>query len=140
MPSDSQPASPGTRPAADGTDASRLDRDVVIVPAATVDGADAYPGLLRRVLAYNDRLMLVEHVMEKGSVFPRHSHPHEQLAYLVSGRVRVQAGDETFEAGPGDSFVVRGGIEHQVWALERSVALDVFTPHREDYVEWADGR
>ncbi|AOS62812.1 cupin domain-containing protein [Actinoalloteichus hymeniacidonis] len=118
----------------------RIDADVVITPAAGVDGAEAFPGLLRRVLAYNDRLMLVEHVMEEGSVFPRHSHPHEQLAYLVSGRVRVVAGDETFEAGPGDSFVVRGGVEHQVWALERSVALDVFTPFREDYVEWVDGR
>ncbi|GAA1441986.1 cupin domain-containing protein [Nocardiopsis tropica] len=111
--------------------------DVVIVASADVEPRIAFPDLTRRVLAHNDKLMLVEHVMEKGSVFPRHSHPHEQLAYLVSGHIRVVAGGRTFEAGPGDSFVVKGGVEHQVWALEKSVALDVFTPHREDYVEWA---
>lgn len=100
-------------------------------------GRVAFPNLTRRVLAHNDKLMLVEHVMEAGSVFPLHSHPEEQLAYLVSGRIRVRAGDEEFEAVAGDSFVVRGGVEHQVVALERSVALDIFTPSRADYEEWA---
>jgi quercetin dioxygenase-like cupin family protein len=106
----------------------------MIVPASEVQGSEAFPGLTRRVLAHNENLMLTEHTMEKGSVFPRHSHPHDQLAYLVSGHIRVLAGDQEFEAGPGDSFVLRGGIEHQVWALERSVALDIFTPLREDYL------
>ena len=45
-------------------------------------------------------------------------------------------GDYTFEGRAGDSFVVRGGIEHQVWAIEESVALDIFTPVREDYLEF----
>lgn len=67
-------------------------------------------------------------------MFPRHSHPHNQLAYLVSGHIRVSAGDESFEAHAGDSFVLHGGVEHQVWALEESVALDIFTPLREDYL------
>jgi quercetin dioxygenase-like cupin family protein len=34
----------------------------------------------------------------------------------------------------GDSFVVRGGIEHQATALADAVVLDVFTPCREDYL------
>lgn len=96
----------------------------------------AFENLERKVHAFNDKLMLTEHHMAKGSVFPRHSHPHEQLAYLVSGHIRVVCGDYTFEGRAGDSFVVRGGIEHQVWALEESVALDIFTPVREDYLEF----
>ena len=96
----------------------------------------AFENLERKVHAFNDKLMLTEHHMAKGSVFPRHSHPHEQLAYLVSGHIRVSCGDYTFEGRAGDSFVVRGGIEHQVWALEESVALDIFTPVREDYLEF----
>ncbi|MEW1758362.1 cupin domain-containing protein [Streptomyces cyaneofuscatus] len=111
-------------------------KDLVIVKGADVTGREAFDNLTRRVLAYNDKLMLVEHVMEQGSVFPLHSHPHEQLAYLVSGHIRVRAGGEEFEAVAGDSFVVKGGIEHQVHAIERSVALDIFTPYREDYAEW----
>lgn len=111
--------------------------DVVTVRGADVVGAPAFENLTRRVLANNDRLMLVEHVMEAGSVFPLHSHPHEQLAYLVSGHIRVWAGDQEFEAVAGDSFVVRGGVEHKVHAIEKSVALDIFTPGRDDYLEWA---
>lgn len=108
--------------------------DVMIVRASEPDISRPFDGLTRRVLAYNQRLMLVEHTMEQGSVFPWHQHPHDQLAYLVSGHVRVQCGDTTFEARAGDSFVLRGGIDHRVVALEQSVALDVFTPVREDYL------
>jgi quercetin dioxygenase-like cupin family protein len=108
--------------------------EIVVVRGRDVEPVLAFANLHRRVLAFNDALMLAEHVMGEGAVFPRHSHPHQQLAYLVSGRIRVFCGGETFEATAGDSFVLRGGVEHEVHALERSVALDIFTPYREDYV------
>ena len=92
------------------------------------------PGLRRRVLAHNDSLMIVHHEMDLGWVGTRHSHPHHQAVYVVSGRLKVARGAETFEVGAGGSFVVDGGVEHQAWALEPSVVLDVFTPAREDYV------
>ena len=114
--------------------------DLVVVPHADAPSFPAFENLTRKVLATNDKLMLVEHTMEEGSVFPRHQHPHEQLAYLVSGHIRVQVGGESgqiFEARGGDSFVLKGGVDHQVWAIERSVALDIFTPMREDYLEHA---
>ncbi len=111
---------------------------LVVVRTADVTGREAFPNLTRRVLAYNDKLMAVEHTMGKDSVFPAHTHPHEQLAYLISGHIRVRCGDQTFEAVTGDSFVVRGGVEHQVVALEDSVALDLFTPCREDFVAWVN--
>jgi quercetin dioxygenase-like cupin family protein len=113
--------------------------DLVRVLNSDVEPLIAFPNLTRRILAYNDKLMVVEHVMEEGSVFPRHVHPHEQLAYLISGHIQVMVGDyEPFEAKAGDSFVVRGGVEHQVVALKRSIALDVFTPYREDFIEWLE--
>jgi quercetin dioxygenase-like cupin family protein len=92
------------------------------------------PGLLRRVLAHNENMMLVDHHMENGWVGTRHSHPHDQLVYVISGRLRFQCGDQSFEGGAGDSFILRGGVEHQAWALEPSHVLDVFTPYREDYL------
>jgi quercetin dioxygenase-like cupin family protein len=92
-------------------------------------------GLSRQVLAYNDQLMLVRHLMQKGWVGARHSHPHEQLVYIIRGHLRFSAGDSAFEARSGDSFVVPGGMEHQASALEESEVLDVFTPFREEYAE-----
>jgi quercetin dioxygenase-like cupin family protein len=52
------------------------------------------------------------------------------MAYVVSGRLRVRVGDEEFEVARGDSFVVRGGVEHQATALEPSHVIDVFAPYR----------
>ena len=92
------------------------------------------PGLTRRVGVYNDKLFLAEHRMEKGWVGSRHSHPHEQIVYIVSGHLRVTCGVETFDVKAGESFVVRGGVEHQASAIEASVVIDVFTPCRLDYL------
>jgi quercetin dioxygenase-like cupin family protein len=93
------------------------------------------PKLERRILAHNDKLMLVEHRMERSWAGARHSHPHDQAVYVISGHLRFLCGDEAFEAQAGDSFVVRGGVEHQAWAIEASVVLDAFTPTREDYLQ-----
>jgi quercetin dioxygenase-like cupin family protein len=93
------------------------------------------PGLTRLIGAHNEKLFLAEHRMDQGWVGAAHSHPHEQMAYVVSGRLRVRAGAETFEASTGDSFVIRGGVEHQASAIEPSVVIDVFTPSREDYLK-----
>ena len=91
-------------------------------------------GLLRRVLAHNEKMMLVEHRMESTWVGARHSHPHDQMVYVIKGRLQFYCGQEEFEACAGDSFVLRGGIEHSARALEAATVLDVFTPYREDYV------
>jgi quercetin dioxygenase-like cupin family protein len=91
---------------------------------------DPEPGLLRRFGAGNSKISLAEHFMDQGWVGAAHSHPHDQMAYVVSGRLRIRAGDLEFEVAQGDSFVVRGGVEHQATALEPSHVIDIFTPCR----------
>lgn len=91
------------------------------------------PGMKRQVLAHTDQLMLVRHYFEKDWVGARHSHPHHQLVYVVSGSIRVDIDGKSFDVHAGDSFVVDGNVEHQASALEPSEVLDVFTPVREDY-------
>ena len=108
--------------------------DVVFTPAGKVRSSSPEPGLSRLVGAFNDKLFLAEHRMEKGWIGTAHSHRHDQMAYVISGHLSIRAGEEMFEARAGDSFVIRGGVEHQARALEPSVVIDVFTPCREDYV------
>ena len=91
------------------------------------------PGMRRHVLAHTDQLMLVRHYFENGWVGARHSHPHHQLVYVISGSIRVDIDGKVFDVHAGDSFVVDGDVEHQASALEPSEVLDVFTPVREDY-------
>ncbi|MBZ5575558.1 MAG: cupin domain-containing protein [Acidobacteriia bacterium] len=108
--------------------------DVVDVANAEARESHPEPGLTRRVGAYNEKLFLAEHRMQKGWIGTAHHHPHDQMAYVVSGHLRITAAGRMFDARAGDSFVVRGGIEHQASALEPSVVIDVFTPCREDYL------
>ena len=91
------------------------------------------PGMRRQVLAHTDQLMLVRHYFENGWVGARHSHPHHQLVYVISGSIRVDIDGKVFDVRAGDSFVIDGDVEHQASALEPSEVLDVFTPVREDY-------
>ena len=107
---------------------------LVVMTAADAHPSLPEPGLTRTVGAYNDKLFLAEHRMEKGWVGSAHSHPHEQLVYVISGHLRVACAGRTFDARAGDSFVVRGGLQHQASALEPSHVIDVFTPCRSDYL------
>ena len=92
------------------------------------------PGLTRRTLAYNDKLFLAEHQMVKGWAGAMHSHPHDQIVYIVRGHLNVSCQGKCFELRTGDTFVVRGGVQHGASALEDSLVIDVFTPCREDYI------
>jgi quercetin dioxygenase-like cupin family protein len=90
-------------------------------------------GLRRQVMSHSDKMMLVRHRMVKGWVGAKHSHPHEQMVFVLSGRIVFEHPGGRFEAGPGESFLVPGGVEHQAWSLEDCEVLDIFTPSREDY-------
>ncbi len=91
------------------------------------------PGLKRQVMSWSPSMMLVRHTMEKGWEGARHSHPHEQLVYVVKGHLAFEHPGGRFEFKTGDSFLVPGDVAHQAFALEDSEVLDVFTPYREDY-------
>jgi quercetin dioxygenase-like cupin family protein len=95
---------------------------------------NALPGIRFKALAHGTRTLSTEFRLKKGSVIPRHSHPHEQTGYLVSGALRFTVGDEVFDAMPGDCWCVEGGVEHEAVVLEDSVAIEVFSPVREEYL------
>lgn len=103
--------------------------------AHSEDGYEpALPGIDRRTLAHGAATLLTEFRMQGGAVLPRHAHPYEQTGYLVRGRLRLTVGEETFEAGPGDGWCIPAGVEHGAEVLERSIAIEVFSPVREDYL------
>lgn len=109
--------------------------DIRLVEIKDIPVFSPEAGLSRQVLAYTSKLMVVRHLMEKGWNGARHSHPHEQLVYVLRGHIRFNSGNTSFDARAGSTFVVPGGIEHQASAIEESEVLDVFTPFREDYAE-----
>jgi quercetin dioxygenase-like cupin family protein len=92
------------------------------------------PGVRQKTLVYGSRTMMVEFLLAKESRLPLHSHPHEQIGYLVSGAMALTIDGERHEVRPGDSWCIPGGTEHGAEAHEETVAVEVFSPLREDYI------
>ena len=99
------------------------------------DGYDlASAGIKRKTLVYGERTLMTEFVLRRGSVLPAHAHPHEQTGYLVEGRILLSIGTEQFDMQPGDSWCIPSGVEHGGEVMEDAVAVEVFSPVREDYL------
>lgn len=106
---------------------------IQVIPSKAEGMSNPEPGLSRQVMCYSPSMMLVRHTMKKGWIGTKHSHPHEQMVYIVSGGIRFEYPGGVFECKTGDSFIVPGGVEHQASAFADSEVLDIFTPMREDY-------
>ncbi|QWV94337.1 cupin domain-containing protein [Geomonas oryzisoli] len=92
------------------------------------------PGIRQKTLVHGEKTLMVEFLLDKGALLPVHSHPHEQTGYLVSGRIRLSIGENKQEVLPGDSWCIAGGAEHNAEILEDSVAIEVFSPVRKEYL------
>ncbi len=107
---------------------------MALVHGKDVDGYEMFPGVVRKVVNHGERTMLLELRMSKGAVVPAHQHPHEQIGYVFSGKVEFRLGDKTEVLGPGDSWLAPGNVEHTLTVIEDCVAVDIFSPIREDYL------
>jgi quercetin dioxygenase-like cupin family protein len=94
---------------------------------------EAVPGVERRVLACGQDIMVVQFTIQAGAEVPAHTHPHEQVGHIVSGRMHFRIGDEVREIGPGDGYSVPGGVVHGAVGITEVVAVDSFHPVRDDY-------
>jgi quercetin dioxygenase-like cupin family protein len=107
----------------------------MIVKQADVALTDLGDGLSRKILASGGKMMTVEVRFEKGAVGALHSHPHEQIGYVLKGRFEATVGDDTTILEVGDSYYVEPDVVHGVVALEDGMLLDVFTPQRENFLK-----
>jgi quercetin dioxygenase-like cupin family protein len=84
------------------------------------------------------RMMLSFVQLEAGAEVPLHDHPHEQVGCMIEGSMYLTIGDEERLVKPGDAYTIPGGVPHRaVGGPEGGLALDVFSPPREDYLALA---
>lgn len=85
---------------------------------------------------HGEQMMMVLNATLPGHSVPTHSHPHEQIGMVYSGRAILRIGDEEREVGPGDFYCIPANVPHSDTALgdEPFVMLDIFYPVREDFV------
>lgn len=91
-------------------------------------------GVRRKILGYDNQLMMVHVKFEKGAVGEPHHHVHRQVTYVESGRFEVNIDGEKNILEQGDSFFVNPDLVHSVVALEKGALIDVFTPARRDFI------
>ncbi len=92
-------------------------------------------GVNQKTLAYGEKTLMSEFLLEKGSVVPTHKHPNEQTGYLIKGKMILKIKNREYEVKEGDSWCIEENVEHSAKALEDSVAVEVFSPPREDYMK-----
>ena len=64
-----------------------------------------------------------------------HDHPHEQIVYILAGRIRFHIGDNSVVLGPGGLLQIPPDVMHwgEVVGDEPVLNLDIFTPVRAEY-------
>ena len=102
--------------------------------ATEIEWQDLGNGIQRQVFGYNDRIMMVKVKFETGAIGVLHQHPHTQLSYVESGAFETSIGEEKKLLKKGDGFYAPSNIIHGVVCAEAGVLVDVFSPHREDFL------
>lgn len=104
-----------------------------VIRASDVEPVEMAPGVWRRTLSWGERIMVVHVVLEDGAVVPAHRHPHEQITYVIEGKLSMDVEGRTHILVPGDSLLFPADVEHGATALKRTVVVDTFSPPRGEY-------
>jgi quercetin dioxygenase-like cupin family protein len=113
------------------------------VKKANIDGLKvsvARPGVTRKSFS-GEGATLAWGELTPGHEPRPHTHPHEQIVYIVSGHGTFTVGEETTDVKQGDMLVVPPGALHYAIAAghEPMVDLSVFNPRRDDYYAIDEG-
>jgi quercetin dioxygenase-like cupin family protein len=104
------------------------------IHSAHIKWEAAGDGVERKILGYDDQVMMVYIRFEKGAIGSLHHHFHRQVSFVESGRFEVTIDGEKSILSQGDCFFVAPDLVHGVVALEKGTLVDVFTPARIDFI------
>jgi quercetin dioxygenase-like cupin family protein len=91
-------------------------------------------GVRRKIMAYDDKLMLVHVVFEAGAIGALHQHHHSQITHVESGVFEVEINGSKKRLKAGDVFRIPSNVLHGVVCIEAGMLVDAFSPMREDFL------
>jgi len=93
---------------------------------------------IARQMIHGQTMTVARIQLRKGAVVPLHRHTNEQISMVERGVLRfVISGEERILRG-GETLAIPPNAPHLVEALEDSLAVDVFSPVREDWIRGDD--
>ena len=94
--------------------------------------------MISRQMIHGETMTVARLRLRKGAVVPLHQHVNEQITMLENGKLRfVIAGKEQIIEG-GQTLTIPPNAPHLVEALEDSLATDLFSPVRADWIRGED--
>ncbi len=105
------------------------------VPLETVN-----PSMQRRVIT-GEGLTVARVWLKDGYVVPQHSHLHEQVSQVLSGKLRFFLGADraqVVDVGPGELIVIPPNVPHEVLCIGDVYETDTWTPRRDDWLDGSD--
>jgi quercetin dioxygenase-like cupin family protein len=103
--------------------------------------AETMKGTIQRRLVTGERVMLAEVTLKTGDEVPQHHHEHEQISYVMEGRLRFflgAEGERVVEVASGEVLVIPSNVPHRVLALADTYDIDLFNPPRQDWLDGTD--
>lgn len=94
--------------------------------------------LLGRQLVVGQNIMLARVLLKKGCVVPEHSHPNEQVTYILEGALKFWIDGKEIVVNAGETLTIPRNMPHKAEAVEDTVDLDVFYPPRADWMSGTD--
>ncbi len=90
-------------------------------------------GVKRKIMAYDDSLMVVKVAFETGGIGALHQHRHAQITHVNSGVFEVEINGDKKRLSTGDVFYVPPHMIHGAVCIETGMLIDTFSPMREDF-------
>ncbi len=91
-------------------------------------------GVKYQTLAVGEMTMCTTMYHEKGATVSAHKYHHEQIGYVVYGKLKLFIEGKESIIEKGDSYALPGNTEHATEAIEESLVIDTFTPIRKEYL------
>lgn len=99
---------------------------------------EAMNPLINRQYLSGDKTMLARIELKKGALVPMHQHFHEQISHVVKGALKFMLEEGETVVHEGEVLCIPPNAPHAVVAIEDSVALDIFNPPRQDWIDGDD--
>ena len=94
--------------------------------------------LFERQLIVGQDVMLARILLRKGCVVPMHSHVNEQLSTIIDGALKFLIDGKEIVVRSGEVLTIPPSMPHEAVALEDTLAIDVFSPPRADWINKTD--
>ncbi len=91
-------------------------------------------GVQRKIMTYDDTVMLVKVKFDTNAVGAVHQHYHAQVTYIAAGIFEVEIDGIKKLLNTGDVFYASPNKWHGVVCKQAGMLIDIFSPYREDFL------